>query len=205
MKNNILITGGGGFIGSRLTGGKIFKGKIENYRAIEKQLKGAKGIVHLAAVSHHRTCSADPKKCVQTNLLGLINILEAALKKKVWVLFISTYAVKEPNLYGLTKLLGEELCRLYQAKGLKIRILRLPIVYGPNDRPDKVVTKILNQIKNGITPRINTDEKFHFTIVDDAARMIEQEVAVISGGRGKKYSLHDLTSGIKKCLKEDKK
>jgi len=203
MKNNILITGGAGFIGSRLKGGKIFKGKIENSNSLLKQLTGVKGIVHLAAISHHRACSAEAKKCVQTNLLGLINVLEAALKKKIWVLFISTYAVKEPNLYGLTKLMGEELCRIYQVKGLKVKILRLPIVYGPNDRPDKVVTKIINQIKNGVTPQINTNEKFHFAIVDDAAEMIENEVAVISGGRGKKYSLHDLVSGIRKCLKEE--
>ncbi|GEM_PF-7118440 len=203
MKNNFLITGAAGFIGSRLKG-KSFKGNIENYQALLKQARGVKGIVHLAALSHSRACAAEPKTCIATNLVGLCNVLEVALKKKIWVLFISTYAVKEPSLYGLTKLMGEELCRLYQAKGLRVAVIRLPIVYGPNDRPDKVVTKIINQIKHGVTPKIKTDEKLHFALVDDAAKMIENQVSVISGGRGKKYSLHDLASGIKKCLEEEK-
>ena len=201
MTNSILITGPKGFIGQRLKG-RPFTGRIENYKSLFNQSKSVRGIVHLAAVSYGRACSAEPKKCIQSNLIGLCNVLETALKKKIWVLFISTYAVKEPHLYGLTKLCGEELCRLYQTKGVKVRILRLPIVYGPNDRPDKVVTKIINQLKQGLEPQIKTDEKIHFAYVDDVAKLIENEVAVISGGRGKKYSLHDLVNGIKKCLKE---
>lgn len=204
MKKNILITGHKGFIGSRLAG-KKFIGRIENYQTLLSQAEGCDGIMHLAAISHHQACAANPRECLKTNLIGLCNGLETALKKNLWFLFISTYAVKEPNLYGLTKLCGEELCRLYQAKGVKVRILRLPIVYGPNDRPDKVVTKIINQLRDGIKPKINTNKKFHFAYVDDAAKIIENEVQVISGGRGKKYSLRDLIKGIKECLDQQKK
>jgi nucleoside-diphosphate-sugar epimerase len=87
-----------------------------------------------------------------------------------------------------------------------VKILRLPIVYGEKDRPDKIVTKFINQLKSGIEPKIDTEDKFFFLYVDDAAKLIESEVNVLNGGSGKKYSLLDLADGIKKCLTDaDKK
>ncbi len=202
--NNILITGKKGFIGNQLNG-KAFTGRVENYNALFDAADGVEGIVHLAAVANRKDCQDKPLQCITTNLVGLYNVLEVALKRNIWVLFISTYQIKEKTLYGLTKLTGEELCRIYKNKGLNIRIIRLPIVYGPNDKPYKVVTKIINDIKNGIEPEINNDDKFFFLYVDDAVKMIENEINIIFGGSNKKYSLYDLVDGIKKCLNEGKR
>jgi nucleoside-diphosphate-sugar epimerase len=102
----------------------------------------------------------------------------------------------------LTKLAGEELCRAYSEKGVRVKILRLPIVYGPGDKQDKVVTKIINELRSGMKPKINTNQKFYFAYVEDVAKIIESEVEVLQGKFGKKYSLHELAAGIKKCLKE---
>lgn len=204
MRKDILIIGKNGFIGKRIKGGKAFEGRIVLYELIIQSI-GVKGIVHLAAVTNKRDCYDDPKSCIQSNLLALCDVLEVALNKHLWVLFISTYQVREKNLYGLSKLFGEELCRVYKNKGLKVKILRLPIVYGPNDKEDKIVTKIIREMRDGVRPKIRTNDKFYFSYVDDIARRIENEVDILSGGFGKKYSLINLTNGIKKCLKGDKK
>ncbi len=205
MKDTVLITGKNGFIGKNISGGKEFVGNIANYMALDEQTNDVTGIVHLAAKSCNARCEEDPVGCINANLIGLCNILSIALSKKLWVLFISTFQVKEINLYGLTKLTGEELCRLYQKKGVKVNILRLPIVYGANDRKHKVVTKIINELKNEIEPTINTVEKFNFVYVKDVAHIIENEVDVMELGFGGNYTLHDLVSGIKECLNEEKK
>jgi nucleoside-diphosphate-sugar epimerase len=202
--DNILITGKEGFIGKTLQFGKAFKGDLNDSKALLAQTRKIKGVVHLAAISSTLECEKTPRACIQSNLLGLINILEVALKRDIWVLFISTFQIKDRNLYGLTKLVGEELCRLYQRKGLRVKILRLPIVYGANDRPTKIVTKFIGLLKNGVTPAIDTNNKFYFLYVTDAAKVIEQEVNILEGKYGKKYSLYTLCEGIKAILKENK-
>lgn len=202
MKDNILITGSHGFIGSHIEGGKKFYGNIGNYYLVKIQTNGMEGIVHLAAKSNNIKCIEDPIETIKSNLLGLANILDIALTNKLWVLFISTYQVEEHTFYGLSKLMGEELCRIYKEKGLKVSILRLPIVYGENDRQYKIVTKFINQLKQGIEPNIDTDKEFYFSYIDDVIKVIENEVNVIRGDFGEKYSLYDLKDGIKKCLNE---
>ena len=200
----VLITGKTGFIGSKLKG-KKFEGRVTSYKKLLVQTKNVKGIVHLAAKANRRRCEENPKEAIETNLIGLCNVLEVALKRGLWVLFVSTFQVRDRNLYGLTKLIGEELCKLYEEKGVDVKIIRLPIVYGPNDNPDKVVTKILNEIKAGKTPKINTTNRFYFAYVNDVIKAIENEVDIFNGSWGKKYSLTDLVNGVRKCLHEEKK
>jgi nucleoside-diphosphate-sugar epimerase len=200
----ILVTGKSGFIGKRVKG-KSFKGNILSYRDLLRSTTGIEGIVHLAAKSNLRRCEENPKECIDTNLTGFANVLDVALKRDLWVIFISTFQVTELNLYGLTKLAGEELCRVYQKKGLRVKILRLPIVYGPSDKSDKIVTKFISEIRQGFEPSIDTEKKFHFAYVDDVANIIESEVNILQCNLGKKYSLTDLANGIRKCLNEKEK
>jgi len=201
---NVLITGKTGFIGSKLIG-KSFEGRITDYKELLKQTKNVVGIVHLAAKSNRKRCEEDIKGCIDSNILGVLNVLEVALKRNIWVLFISSFQVKEIQLYGISKLFGEELCRLYSKKGLRIKIIRLPIVYGPNDRKDKIVTKFIEQLKNNIEPTIDNNKKFKFLYVSDAVKLIESEVNVLNCDKGRKFKLINLVEGIRKVLSEEKK
>lgn len=200
MTNKILITGKSGFIGSKIEGGKAYTGDLLDYAVLWMETMAAEGIVHLAAKSNRTACEADPKRCIESNLIGLCNLLDVARKRNIWVIYISTFQVRDRNIYGLTKLAGEELCRLYQKMGLKVAIIRLPIVYGPGDRDYKVVTTIVNELKAGRDPAIATDDKFYFAYVDDVAKIIENEVTILQGGFGKPYTLRDLKEGIKALL-----
>ena len=200
MRQNVLITGKNGFIGKNILGGKEFIGRLEDLEALLDQSQNVNGIVHLAGKSNKRKCSLNPKACIESNLIGLCNVLETALKNNLWVLFISSYQIKEPTLYGLSKLLGEELCREYKRKGVNVKILRLPIVYGEGDSEDKIVTKFIKEIRNGKEPKIETAENFYFLYIQDAIRLIESEVEILNGNLGEPYILTDLIEGIKKCL-----
>ena len=203
MKKDVLITGKRGFIGRRISGGKSFKGNLLDKKALMSQVEDMVGIVHLAAKSDRRICERNPKAAIESNLMGLCNVLEVALEKDLWVLFISTFQVSERNIYGLTKLMGEELCRMYQKYGVKLKIVRFPIVYGPDDKTDKVFSRILHMLKYKVEPDIETEDDFYFLYVDDAVEVIENEVDILNGGFGKPYTLRELTAGIKECLKEE--
>lgn len=205
MSPDILLTGSTGFIGSKIQGARPFVGDYSQFRSLYDQMEGCRGVVHMAAVSNRQECEADPKACFQANLIMLTDILEAALRRRIWFLYISTLYLKDRNLYSLSKLMGEELCNLYRAKGLNVNILRLPVVYGPGDRDFKLVTRAINEYRSGRAPKYrNMKRGLYFAYVDDVARHIENIMNVMSFKPPKAYTLTDLDEGIKRCLHADK-
>jgi len=198
----ILITGRNGFIGKRISYGRAFEGDITNHKSILEQTGDVEGIIHLAAKSNKRICAADPIGCISVNLISLCKILEVAIMRDIWVIFISTFQSSEKSLYGLSKLTGEELCRIYKQKGAKVEIVRLPIVYGPGDKPDKIVTKLISRIKSGKEISIDSNDDFYFAYADDIAKLIENEVKVMNGQVGEKCSFRTVIDGIRECLKK---
>ncbi len=95
-------------------------------------------IIHLAALQIP-ACRANPNHCVQVNIGGQINILEAARNHGVpRVIYTSSVAAKPRgpsnapgNLYGVFKKTAEEVARLYwEEHGIRSLGLRPYIVYG---------------------------------------------------------------------------
>jgi len=68
-------------------------------------------IFHTAAFKHVILCERSPLEAVQTNIIGVQNIIDAAVeKKKKKVLFTSSdKAVNPTNVMGTSKLMGERL------------------------------------------------------------------------------------------------
>ena len=174
----VVVTGGAGFIGSNLCrtlleqGAKVtaydnlYSGKIEfiedlmgkglnfvqedirDAAALEKATKNCEVIFHLAAQTSVPFSMENPKEDSEINVVGTLNVLEAARKAGARVVFASSAAVygnpeKRPTpetypthpiaFYGLSKLLGENCCQFYQEiYGLEVVMLRIFNVYGPN-------------------------------------------------------------------------
>jgi len=203
----LMITGSSGFIGTDL---KILLEKqgieIVSYdlqddppndtrdfaRLVEK-LKGVEGIIHLAAVSRVKVAYENPLECVNTNVGGTINVLEAARTSalKPWVIFASSREVfgesrplpateetpRHPmNVYGIAKIAGEDLCKIFSKDyGLKTRVLRFSNVYtSKNDQMDRVIPKFILQALRNEDIFINGtgEEVFDFTYIDDTVRGI---------------------------------
>ena len=177
-EKEVIVTGGAGFIGSTLCktlqdqGAKVtafdnlYSGKLEyikplidkglnfvngdirNLTEIEKMTKKCKILFHLAAQTSVPFSMENPKEDCEINVVGTLNVLEAARKAGARMVFASSCAVygnpeKRPTpethpthpiaFYGLTKLLGENYCRFYQETyDLEITMLRIFNVYGPN-------------------------------------------------------------------------
>jgi len=80
------------------------------------------------------------------------------------------------NVYGVSKLSGEELCKAYAGNyGLKTRVLRFSNVYtGINDHLDRVIPKFILQAFNSEDLVINGlgEEIFDFTYITDTIQGI---------------------------------
>lgn len=180
MRTKVVVTGGAGFIGSHIveywvnqnadvhvlddlsSGYKrnveqfditFHQGSITNKELVNKVLDGADYVHHLAAMISVPQSVNDPFGCVEINIVGLLNILEAAVNHKVKkVIHSSSAAVYGENPespkrtdmrpmpkspYGITKLDGEYYLDAYnQNFGLGAVSLRYFNVFGPRQDPN---------------------------------------------------------------------
>jgi UDP-glucose 4-epimerase len=174
----VLITGGAGFIGShlalalqkrvavrivdnlrtgqrrRLEGRNVdfVQASVLDTAALRSAMSGADVVFHLAAMVGLQESMDNPRDCIETNVIGTFNVLEAAADAGVRKLvFASSAAIygdeprvptsetASPNpksLYALTKLDGEYLCEMFlREERLKTATLRFFNVFGPGQDP----------------------------------------------------------------------
>jgi len=86
-------------------------GDVRDRRRLARALNGADAVIHTAALKHVPSCEYNPYEAVQTNVLGVQNIIEAAIRCGVKrVVNLSTDKAAMPdNTMGASKLLGEKL------------------------------------------------------------------------------------------------
>ena len=176
----VLVTGGAGFIGSHV--GDAFLGRgdtvivaddlsrgqagrldprtalhkvsVEDPRALTALVRETRPalICHLAAQIDVRVSVTDPARDAQVNVVGMINVLEAARTVGARVVFASSggalygrdAAIPSPedaltlpeSPYGVAKLCAEHYIGLYnRLHGTQHCVLRLANVYGPRQDP----------------------------------------------------------------------
>lgn len=123
-------------------------------------------VVHLAALHFIPWCTKDPAKCVSLNVHGTQCVLSAAAvagSERVW--FASTGDVYVPderphhettsavgpfNIYGLSKLMGEQLIALAARERPDARYVvgRLFNLYGPRETNPHILPEILAQLRS---------------------------------------------------------
>jgi UDP-glucose 4-epimerase len=176
----VLVTGGAGFIGSHLTDAFLARGdevgivddmsrgrhsRLADHAAAHKlSIRDAGPLIalaertrpdlicHLAAQIDVRVSVAAPADDAQANVVGTVNVLEAARAADARVLFCSTggalYGRDAPipsledvlplpeSPYGIAKYCAEQYVGLYnRLHGTRHTILRLANVYGPRQDP----------------------------------------------------------------------
>jgi len=128
------------------------------------------GVIHLAAESHVDRSIANPDEFIKTNIVGTLNLLNAARanwKDKGEKLFyhISTdevygslgddglfteetsYSPRSP--YSASKASSDHLVRAYyHTFGLPVVVTNCSNNYGPNQFPEKLIPLAINNIKN---------------------------------------------------------
>jgi len=118
-------------------------------------------IFHLAAQTSVPKSMANPVEDYEINAYGTLNVLELARKNDSRVVYASSAAIygnpevlptpedcppKPVSFYGLSKLVGEEYCKMYMdSYGLEVSIARISNAYG--SRGHGVIKDFIDKIR----------------------------------------------------------
>lgn len=90
---------------------RFFIGDVRDKERLYRALDNIDYVVHAAATKIVPTAEYNPFECIKTNIMGAMNLVDAALDKNVKrVVALSTDKASSPiNLYGATKLASDKL------------------------------------------------------------------------------------------------
>jgi len=183
-------------------------------------------IIHLAAIHYIPYCNEYPFKTLKTNVVGTRNLLEICFEAPPEIFFFSSTAAVYPirdianredsetsptDIYGISKLIGEDLVHLYHLKtGVRAIIGRLFNMYGPNPTNPHLIPEIIKQIQsNQRTLKLgNLEAKRDFIYVKDVADAIinlinsNVEFGIFNIGTGLEYSGNEIIHFIQEILSE---
>lgn len=207
----ILVTGSAGFIGTALVRRLLqertrkplevhafdirptevgecrsFQGSILDPADLERAMQGCDMVVHLAAFLGVKMSDQHRLKCLETNVTGTKNVLDACLANSVRKLiftsssevygengvspFSETSPLRPKSVYAVSKLAGEEYVKAYAIHyGLDYSILRPFNVYGPGQTEEFVIPRFVRAAIEGRPPLVyGTGQQVRaFCSVDD--------------------------------------
>ncbi len=90
---------------------RFFLADVRDREQLTSKMKGIDIVFHTAAFKHVILCERSPFEAVQTNILGVNNIIQSAISNNVKrVIFTSSdKAVNPTNVMGTSKLMGERI------------------------------------------------------------------------------------------------
>ena len=90
---------------------RFFIGDVRDKDRLARAFTGVNYVIHTAAIKHVHVAKYNPEECVKTNIVGSMNVIDAALEADVKrVVAVSTDKACNPsNIYGASKLCADKL------------------------------------------------------------------------------------------------
>lgn len=219
-----LVTGYRGFLGQRLVASLESLGleviKLGGLDVADKrffnEVDASEGdvLIHLANKSFVPESWTEPHRYFDVNLMGTINALEFCKKKKVGLVYISSYMYGDPdyfpidekhpvkanNPYALSKKFSEEIIGFYGASlEVKYNVIRPFNIYGAHQKDNFIIPILVNQLMD--------DETKEVTILDarpkrDFIHVQDVVDAIILASKKLNNEIYNVCSGYSISLEE---
>jgi len=206
---------------------KNIKCDITNFRKLNLVINKFKPdiIIHLAGLTGNIACESNPKKAFLTNVFGTLNILKSSIKLKPKIIFISTGEIygktknkvnenalpKPVNIYGITKMLSENLILKYSTNyKTPAVILRFSYCYDENFTKRGFSLMFKKAICGEKIQVFGGDQILDLLHFNDAIHAILKSITynkteIFNIGSGKTQSLISIINKLKKIMNNDVK
>lgn len=166
----VMVTGGSGFLGSHIGDELVRRGNdvvvldtapipaadretvavdIRDAAAVRTAMDGCHAVFHCAAIADLDQARDDPRTAIEVNVLGTLNVLEAAASSGVpRIMHASSVYVfsKGGSVYRTTKQAAENLVQdLAGGLGLSATVLRFGSLYGPRADAQNAISRLVTQ------------------------------------------------------------
>jgi UDP-glucose 4-epimerase len=186
-------------------------------------------VIHLAAIHFIPYCNQHPFEAADTNIRGTMNVLNACkslpdLKKVFFASTAAVYPIDDDavsethsvlplDIYGLSKLTGESLCKeFWHDTGIDTIVCRFFNAFGPNETNSHLIPEIEKQLREGMrTIKLgNLTPKRDFIHTFDMAAAVRQLLRLndigydtFNLGRGIEYSVVEIVEAFGRQLNKE--
>jgi nucleoside-diphosphate-sugar epimerase len=209
---------------------EVIEGDLRSYHIVQNAVQGVDYVLHQGAIVSVPLSVNDPLTCNEVNVVGTLNVLQAAreagVKRLVYASSSSVYGnsptlpkaeTMRPNPlspYAISKLAGEQYCQAFwQLYGFETVCLRYFNVFGPRQDPTShysaVIPKFITAALQGLPLVIYGDgeQTRDFTYVSDivvanllACHAPKGPGQVMNVSCGERYSLLDVVKHLEQLL-----
>jgi dTDP-glucose 4,6-dehydratase len=185
---------------------RFVQGDIANEDLVEEITRNVDAIVNFAAETHVDRSLIDPAAFARANVIGVMTLLEAARKRGVRLLQVSTdevyghvpegsaatedYPLRPRSPYSAAKAGGELMCQAYATSyGTDVVITRGANTIGPRQYPEKLVPLFVTNALQDLPLPVYGDGRQvrNWLYVEDHARAID--LVLRQGVSGKAYNV----------------
>ena len=210
---------------------EIVSGDIRDEDLINKLTKDVEKIFHLAALIGIPYSYTAPRSYIDTNVIGTLNVLNAAIKNQTKVIHTSTSEVygtpqKIPinekhrlfaqSPYAASKISSDQLALSYFSSfNLPVCVIRPFNTFGPRQSLRAIIPTIITQMLNDKAKEIklgNTHTTRDFSYISDTVDGFFKTFnknkifgEVINLGTGKEISISSIVKIVGELTKKDKK
>jgi len=230
----VLITGGSGFLGRALAKDLLQKncditifsrserpqvemkkdypncryvlGDIKDEKAVYRAMNGQDVVIHAAAMKHVPIAEDQPIECMKTNIMGSINVLEAAKKIDTvqHLVSISTDKAPQPtSVYGFSKLMLEKMTQeiAEEYKDMTFSLVRYGNVLFSSGSVIEIWIKLAKQNKK-LKITVPEMTRFFF-LVEDAVYAVNESIEISSKYKEKGYHCVNYVPTVRSCVLRD--
>lgn len=164
---------------------RFFIGDVRDKERVARALNGVDYVIHAAATKIVPTAEYNPFECVKTNIIGAMNVIDAAIDAGVKrVVALSTDKASSPiNLYGATKLASDKLFiagNAYSGEhGTKMSVVRYGNVMGSRG---SVIPFFMSVKDQGVLPITDARMTRFMISLDQGVELVWKALEDMVGG-----------------------